>query len=176
MTNSSDPCELHWYVAYVKSCQERNVASGLSRIGIENYLPIQREVRQWSDRRKIVERLLLPRLIFVRCTGSERVRTLEEIPYLYKYITVSGAYTPAVVRDSEMEAFRAMVDKSGRPVAVSDIKLAPGDHVRVISGPLSGIECELVAVEGRRCLAVRLGSLGTATMDLSVDSVDIIDR
>ena len=160
-------------MAYVRSCMERKASELLSRLGYETYLPVQREIRQWSDRKKLCERLVLPRMIFVRCTPSERVKSLSEVPYLYKYITNNGAFTPAVVRDSEMETFVAMVERGGRTVRVVE-KLSPGDFVRVVSGPLSGMECRLVNVEGGRCLAVSLGALGTATMDLALDTVEKI--
>ncbi len=57
---------------------------------------------------------------------------------------------------------------------LSDRPLAPGDRVRVMSGPLTGLECDLVSVGGGRCLAVSLGPLGTATMDLDLESVEKI--
>lgn len=166
----------HWYVAYVKSCRERVVAASLGALGYQYYLPVQRVVRRWSDRRKIVERLVLPRMIFIRCAEKDRIRPLDEIDALYRYITVSGPYTPAVVRDVEMETFIRMVEHGGRDVTMTGDALAPGDNVRVVSGPLTGLECELISVKGRRCLAVRLGMLGTATMDLATDDVQKIEK
>lgn len=164
-----------WYVAYVKSCRERKAAEGLAALGYQYYLPVQRVVRRWSDRRKIVERLVLPRMIFIRCAEKDRIRPLEEIDALYRYITVSGTYTPAVVRDEEMEAFTRMVEHGGRDINFAYNPPVPGDRVRVVTGPLTGMECELVSVSGKRCLAVRLGVLGTATMDLAVDDIQKID-
>ena len=60
----SDPGKLNWYVAYVKSCSEFKVAEFLEKFGYEYYLPVKREVHQWSDRKKIVRKLVLPRMIF----------------------------------------------------------------------------------------------------------------
>lgn len=170
---STDPQARHWYVAYVRSCMERKAAEMLTSLGYECYLPVQREIRQWSDRKKVCERLVLPRMIFIHCDQYQRVRTLEEVPYLYRYITVSGAFTPAVIRDQEMDAFRAMVDKSGRKVSVTTT-FVPGDNVRVVSGPLTGMQCKLASVKGGRCLAVNLGLLGTATVELSLDTIEKI--
>ncbi len=45
----SDPGKLNWYVAYVKSCSEFKVAEFLEKFGYEYYLPVKREVHQWSD-------------------------------------------------------------------------------------------------------------------------------
>ncbi len=169
MTPSADtPC---WYVARVRSCQERNVAASLSSSGLEVFLPTAREIHRWSDRRKLVEVLLVPRYVFVRCTGRQRLEALRSEPRITAFLSSEGR--PAVVRDSEMEAFRRMVESGGR-VSVVQEQPAPGDRVRVVSGPLTGVECELVSVAGGRCLAVRLGLLGAATMDLDIQTVEKI--
>ena len=55
-----------WLVAYVQSCLEKKTAQRLAAMGIECYLPVQSEIRQWSDRRKRVDRLVIPMMIFVQ--------------------------------------------------------------------------------------------------------------
>lgn len=170
-TKSDDPC---WFVAYVKSCQEYKTAEALAVRGYQYYLPVIKELRQWSDRKKVVNRLVLPHMIFVWCRPSERVRTLAEIRTISAYMVSRGPHTPVVVPEDQMKAFRSMVDNGGREVRVTDEELAPGDRVRVVSGPLSGLECELVSVSGRRCLAVRMGLLGAATMELASDTLEKI--
>ena len=170
MTGTKPDCKL-WFVARVRSCQEKNVAASLSGKGIESYIPIRREMHRWSDRRKMVDVLLIPRFVFLHCTEKERRTVLSLEPRISGFLSMDGK--PSVVRDNEMEAFMAMVG-SGRGVRVSGEMLAPGDKVRVMSGPLMGMECELVSVGGGRCLAVRLGALGTATMDLDIETVEKI--
>lgn len=168
---TASPDEKHWYVARVRSCQEKNVAAALTSAFVENYLPVRREYHRWSDRRKLVDVLLVPRFVFVRCTPKERLEVLAAEPRISGFLSSEGK--PSVVRDQEMETFRRMVE-SGRGVRVSADSLAPGDRVRVVDGPLTGLECELVSVGGGRCLAVRLGLLGTATMDLDIETVEKI--
>lgn len=161
----------HWYVAYVRSCREKVAAEKLARFGYEYYLPIQRVQRQWSDRKKIIDKLVLPRMIFVHCTEMERRKSLELVNDLYKYITEKGPFTASIIRDVEMEAFREMVEKGGRDVRVVGQTVVPGDRVRIVSGPLEGLEVELISVSGTRCIAVHLGPIGTATIDLETDIV-----
>ena len=161
----------HWYVSYVRSCREKIAAGKLAALGYEYYLPVQRVVRQWSDRKKIVERLVIPRMIFVYCTETERRRSLELVSDLFKYITVKGPFTASIIPDNEMETFRMMVERGSRDVNVVGEHFSPGDRVRVMDGPLEGFECELLTVSGKRCLAVHLGFLGTVTMDLDIDTI-----
>lgn len=164
--------EPKWFVCYVKSCQERKAAEALLKLGFECYLPIVREVHQWSDRKKIVERLVLPHMIFIHCKPSERVSAVEQVGVLTRFMSDGrGAYHPVVVPDSQMDAFRAMVESGDRSVAVISTPLAAGDVVVVNEGPLTGYKCQITAVSGRKCYAVALGALGTAVMELPASSV-----
>lgn len=163
-----------WYIAFVKSCQERKTAEALSKMGVESYLPLVREIHQWSDRKKVVFRLLLPHLIFVRTDELERRKLLEEVYGMYAYMMDRCTGRPAIVRDQEMEALMAMVEHSGQPVQLNTEPLEPGDRVRVLSGPLKDMEYELVRVSGRRCIAVRLDGLGVAMVEFSMENLQKI--
>ena len=44
-----------WYVIYTKSRAEKQVNQRLLEQGIETYLPLQKIIRQWADRKKRVE-------------------------------------------------------------------------------------------------------------------------
>lgn len=154
----------HWFVAYVYSCRERKASEELAAMGVAYYLPIQKVRRKWSDRTKIVDKLVLPRIIFVHSTYRERLLTLQNCKSLRSYITTGGPHTPAVVPDAEMETFIAMVDSCFDEVVVTDQKLHPGERVVVTAGPLRGMEFELTTIHGRTCIASSLGKLGTATV------------
>lgn len=176
VTTTNQPEDRHWYVAFVKSCKEKKAAEALSSLGFEYYLPIRKELHKWSDRRKEVDRVLIPGIIFIRCFAKERLEPLKDSPYLWGYMNDGGPYKPAVVRDRDMDTFRAMVDGSGREVIFSRDRLAPGDFVKVVSGPLSGKTGELVSVNGKNCLAVRISMLGAAIIELSADTVEKTSR
>ena len=169
--------ERHWYVAYVKPFFERKIADELTSLLYSVYLPVQQEIRQWSDRKKIVDRLVIPRILFIHSTAAERERLLRESRYheYIHFLCKSGPRTPAVVPDKEMNSFMKMVNH-GRMVTVTDYQFSKGDRVRVTSGPLIGLECELLSVDGRRCLAVNLSGIGTATMDLDMESIEKIKK
>ncbi len=54
-----------WYVALVRMHHEKKVSEHLDKMGIENFVPVQQELHQWSDRRKLVTSVLLPMMVFV---------------------------------------------------------------------------------------------------------------
>lgn len=158
-------------MAYVQSCLEKKTAQRLAAMGIECYLPVQSEIRQWSDRRKRVERLVIPMMIFVHVTPQERPLPLS-LQAVSRYMVLRGESTPAVIPDEQMDRFRFMLDYSPEAVEMCSAPLAPGDAVKVIKGPLAGLEGELITVNGKSKVAVRLDMLGCAHVDVPIGFVE----
>lgn len=140
-------------------------------MGIECYLPVQSEIRQWSDRRKRVDRLVIPMMIFVHVTPQERPLPLS-LQAVSRYMVLRGESTPAVIPDEQMDRFRFMLDYSPEAVEMCSAPLAPGDAVKVIKGPLAGLEGELITVNGKSKVAVRLDMLGCAHVDVPIGFVE----
>ena len=80
----------------------------------------------------------------------------------------------AVIPDLQMERFKFMLDYSEEAVEMCSTPLAPGEMVRVIKGPLAGMEGELVNVDGRSKVVVRLEMLGYAGVDMPVGFVEAV--
>ena len=52
----TDECEARskfWIAVYTRPRSERKAVSELNKLGIETYLPVQKQLRKWSDRKKI---------------------------------------------------------------------------------------------------------------------------
>lgn len=160
-----------WLVAYVQSCLEKKTAQRLAAMGIECYLPVQSEIRQWSDRRKRVDCLVIPMMIFVHVTPQERPLPLS-LQAVSRYMVLRRESTPAVIPDEQMDRFRFMLDYSPEAVEMCSAPLAPGDAVKVIKGPLAGLEGELITVNGKSKVAVRLDMLGCAHVDVPIGFVE----
>lgn len=154
-----------WLVAYVRIFHEKKTSRKLNAMGIENFLPVQEEIHQWSDRRKKVECILMPMMIFVHVDTEERTRVVS-LPSVTRYLVLHGESTPAVIPDEQMQRFKFMLDYSEQTIQFSDIRLAPGEKIRVIKGPLSGLEGELVTVDGKTKVAVRIDMLGCASVEI----------
>jgi transcription antitermination factor NusG len=163
--------EKRWLAAYVKMHHEKRVRDRLTAMGIENFLPVQVEVRQWSDRRKKIERVLIPMMIFVRVNSREQ-RTVITEPSVLRYLTLRGEYTPTEIPAGQMDRFRFMLDCSESAVSFSADDLQPGETVRVIKGSLSGLEGELVTIDGKSRIAVRILQLGCAIVEMSASLVE----
>ena len=93
-----------------------------------------------------------------------------------RYMVLRGQSTPAVIPDEQMERFRFMLDYSEEAIEVCSSPLAPGEQVRVIKGPLAGLEGELVTIDGKSKVAVRLDMLGCAHVDMPVGFVERVGK
>lgn len=160
-----------WYVAMVRMHHEKKVAERLDKLGIENFVPVQQEIHQWSDRRKKVEAVLLPMMVFVHADPKERMEVLG-LSTVSRYMVMRGESTPAVIPDEQMARFRFMLDYSEEAISMNSVPLARGEKVRVIKGPLAGLIGELVTVDGKSQIAVRLNVLGCACVDMPMGYVE----
>ena len=91
-------------------------------------------------------------------------------------MVLRGESTPAVVPDVQMERFKFMLDYSEELISMNSAPLARGEKVRVIKGPLAGLEGELVHVDGKSKIAVRLDVLGCACVDMPRGFVEPIQE
>lgn len=163
---------MEWFVAYVRSCQEKTVAARLASLAIEHYVPIRKEWRQWSDRKVLKDRLLLPRVVFIHCSQAERLELFMKVPYICSFMMDKASRKPVCVPQKQMDDFRRVVE--GSPSAVEMHlagEFAPGDKVRVTEGPLKDMECEVTKIMNRTFICVRLGMLGSAITEIDASQV-----
>ena len=164
-----------WYVALVRMHHEKKVAERLDKMGIENFVPVQQEVHQWSDRRKVVESVLLPMMVFVHADPKERKEVLS-LSTVSRYMVLRGESAPTVIPDDQMARFRFMLDYSEDLISMNSSPLSRGEKVRVIKGPLMGLVGELVMVDGKSKIAVRLDILGCACVDMPRGCVEPVEK
>ncbi|MCK9220076.1 MAG: UpxY family transcription antiterminator [Bacteroidales bacterium] len=145
-----------WYAVYTKSRQEKALMERLLEIGIEAYVPLQKVVRQWSDRKKLVEVPLIHSYCFVKILPTEYFTVLNTFGAV-RYIWFSGK--PAPIPDRQIDLLKVL---TGSDVPVESIpahNLPPGTKVRITAGPLIGLEGELILHSGKSRVIVRIDHL-----------------
>lgn len=163
-----------WLVAYVRRHHERKVRDRLDSLGIENFLPIQKVVRQWSDRKKQIDKVIIPMMIFVRVSLDER-KTVLTTQSVLSFMMVIGTHKHAVIPDKEMQMFRFMLDSSESNIDIENNIPDIGDKVRIIKGPLLGMEGTLVASENDKLrFALQLNQFIYATVKIDQSFVERI--
>lgn len=164
----------HWYALYVRMHHEKKTAETLDKMGVVNYLPIQEVVRQWSDRKKKLKVVVIPMMIFVRTDEHGRLELLRNIPAITGCLFDRCTKKTAIIPDQEMDKFKFMLDFSDRTVEFTDLPFAAGDKIRVIKGPLSGLEGEMLYKEGKTQIVVRIDQLGAASVEIPTGYVEKI--
>jgi transcription antitermination factor NusG len=153
-----------WHVVYTRSRAEKKVQVELSFKNIENFLPMQKKLRQWKDRKKWVEMPLMSGYCFVHITRKEYDLVLQTSNVVC-YIRFEGK--AAVIPDSQIDALKQMLKQYDFEVNVSNENFAPGKKVEVIEGPMIGLQGELVEARGKNKFIIRFTQIN------SVFSVEI---
>jgi transcriptional antiterminator NusG len=121
-----------WYALYVKTHHEKSITLSLTAKSYECFLPTYLNVRQDS---KKYELPLFPNYVFCRLEISKPLPVLST-PGVFSI--VNSGRTPAPVPASEIDRIRRLLESGCmlRPWPY----LAPGNEIRVTSGPLHGVQ------------------------------------
>jgi Transcription antiterminator len=130
-----------WFAVRVKSNFEKRVALSLSSKGLDTFLPDYKTERRWSDRFKTIDCPLFPGYVFCRIDLNHRLLVLSTPGFL---CIVSNGSKPAPVDEAEIARIQVVV--RSRLSALPWPTLAVGQKVRLVRGPLSGLEATLVEV------------------------------
>lgn len=147
----------NWYAIRVKSRSEKKVYADLLEQQIEAYLPLQRKLRQWSDRKKWIEMPLISGYVFVYISRKEYetvLRTYNVVCYVY----FEGK--AAIIREEDITLLKRMLGQVEVELEITVEQLKPGHMVEIISGPLCGVIGELIDFKGKNKVALRIPPLG----------------
>jgi len=146
----------NWYVLFVRSNQERQVARHLQSRNLEHYLPCYCSVRDWKDRRVTLEMPLFPGYVFVRLCLPEKVKAIT-VPNVVGLLGTRD--TPSSISNEEIHRIRMGVEYgNAEPCAY----LKQGDRVRITSGVMAGLEGMLVRRQNGMRMVIALDSIGRA--------------
>jgi len=144
-----------WYALYTKSRTEKKVYKELTDKGIETYLPFEKRLKIWSDRKKWVDEPFIRSYIFVKTTEPELQKALNT-PGVVTVIRFSGK--PAPVREKEIAVIQAVLS-SEEDYEITADTFALGEKVKVEHGSLKNLEGELVQHLNKYKVLVRIASI-----------------
>lgn len=144
-----------WYAVYTNPRAEKQVNTRLEEIDVESFLPMQKTIRQWSDRKKIVEKPLLSSYVFVKVVPKEFPKVYKT-PGVVKFVSFEGQ--PVAIPQNQIDNLKLLVN-SDADIEVTTEPMAKGDNVRVMSGSLTGLTGELISFGGKKKVVVRIDRL-----------------
>jgi transcription antitermination factor NusG len=160
--------EARWHALYTRHQHERLVAYALTSKGFDIFLPQYRAIHRWKDRRKELELPLFPNYVFIR-GGLDRMLNILTTPGVHSLVAWGGR--PADIPQHEIDAVRRLVESPLRIQQHPFIKC--GDRVRIISGPLEGIEGILIRSKSAYRLVLSVEMLArSASVEVDASMVE----
>jgi len=145
-----------WYPVHTHAKAEKKACLALTNKGIEAYLPLQRQLKQWSDRKKWIEEPFIKSYLFVRAKENELTEVLMT-KGIARFIYFSGRV--ASIPDNQLADLKLLMT-SAFELEITEDNLQPGEKVIMKAGPLKGLMGEIVSYRSQKQLALRLENLG----------------
>ena len=176
VTTDREAHSKRWIAALVQSCLEKRVGERLDKLGVENYIPTQTVIRQWSDRKKKIERVVIPMIVFIH-TDEMTERRLRMQTYIRKILSYPGQWKEAVIPDAQIDRLKFMLRHAESSVELLGQTLQVGEAIRVARGPLKGWEGEIYHVQpDKPMVAIRIDCLGYACVSIDKADLEIIPQ
>ena len=161
---NSDQDSKKWLAVYTRPRHEKAVKKEFQKKGFEVYLPMLKERRKWSDRKKWVEFPLFRSYIFVRIEIKNALFVLQTLGVV-KVVKFGGKV--AVVQDESIEAIKLMIEGGYDPEPLN--YFIQGDPVEVKDGPLKGLVGEVIRLDKNKRLVVRVDAI-QHSISIQIDS------
>jgi polysaccharide export outer membrane protein len=161
----------NWFALRVRARREASVADSLAAREFEIFSPVSTVRRRYSDRIKEVQTALFPGYLFCRMNLARQTDVLSAA-YVIDFVRVGKR--PAVIGENEIERISALV-QSEFPVRPWPF-LDSGQTVRIMSGPLKGLEGIIVTSKGvsRVVISIKLLSRSIA-VETDAATLEIVE-
>jgi transcriptional antiterminator RfaH len=145
-----------WYPVYTRSRAEKKANEELKRKGIQTYLPLKKAVKHWSDRKKIVEEPLIKSYLFAYISAREYAEVLMTNG-VARFIYFSSQV--ASIPDQQIHDLKLLL-ATDADLELIDYDIKPGESVLIKAGPFKGIIAELVSLQNKQRIILRLQNMG----------------
>ncbi|MBM9590525.1 UpxY family transcription antiterminator [Leptospira sp. 201903075] len=172
MSETNPPIEESaWYIVYTKPRAEKKLSELLKKYHLENYLPIRKERKKWTDRFKWIHTPILPSYIFVKIVFWSDKNKVLQLPGSHHFVFHKGQ--PATVTQEELDQLEEGLLKYADSLQVSpESVLEKGKMVRIISGPMMGKTLEIIKVKNKTLVVLRIPGIDAAvTYEIKVNDL-----
>ena len=167
-TTSKDDSAPRWYALHVRSRFEKHVSAVLRNKGFDEFLPVYRSRRQWTQRIAEIDLPLFPGYVFCRFELSERRVPIVTTPGVMGIVGFGGK--PIPIDEGEIEAIYRVLETG---VAAEPWKYMPyGQRVRIEHGALAGLEGIFVEVKKNHRLLLSV-SLLQRSVGIQIDAASV---
>jgi len=166
--------EYQWFALYTRSRFEKKILAKLQEVGIESYLPIYKVLRQWKDRKKMVEEPLLRSYIFVRVSHKEYYEVFK-IDGVVRYVCFAGKAAP--IKESQIESLKIILSNNFEVVVLEKNNIPLGHPIKIVDGAFAGFEGELVKFMGKKHVMIRIEQIGrTISVNMPLEHIEAFEK
>ncbi len=145
-----------WYLIYTRPRHEKKVHTFLTGKSITTFLPLKKKVRIRNNRKKVVDEPLFSSYIFVFLNGIEEYYMGADAEGSLYYVREGREI--ARVSESVIDNIK-IVSKHSDDIEISNMRFQPGQRTMITEGALTGLICEVVEVDNKKKLLVRVDLL-----------------
>ncbi|WP_321345228.1 UpxY family transcription antiterminator [uncultured Draconibacterium sp.] len=147
-----------WHVFYLRPRNERIASRLISNHGYEVFCPEVQKIKRWKNRqRKKVSLPLFPNYLFVY-TYPHELFAIRNFSQVVNFVSFAGK--PSIISEKEIHGIRLMLNVG---VAITvETQFSSGEHVRIVSGPLTGHEGILIKRRNKSRFGIRLKAINHA--------------
>jgi len=160
--------KLSWFALYTRPRFEFKADASLKELGFNSFLPTQKTLKTWSDRKKWVTEPLFRSYCFVQ-TYPEKYFEVLKAYGVVKYIWFEGK--PQPVRDTEINVLKKICE-SKQEVDVVSYNFKKGQKVKITCGSLIGLTGEYLKNKNKHSILIRVDSVNQGLLvTINPDSI-----
>lgn len=125
-------------------------------MNIQHFLPLQKQLKQWKDRKKWVDIPLFNSYVFVYTCEKYRNEVFQ-VPGVIKYVSVKGQI--CTLKEEEIDRITRICNQE-HEVQITSNNLLSGDEVEVTQGPLKGLKGKVSEKANNAFLYIQIENLG----------------
>jgi transcription antitermination factor NusG len=154
-----------WHVLYTRPNLEKMINKNLIEQGLYSYLPLQKELRYWNDRKVWIEKPLFRSYIFVKTSLREKDKVFSTYGII-SYLKFGSQL--AIIKEDEIDRIKKLCLYQG-DVDIEFENKIEGRKVEIVNGVLKGLEGILTSIDENRKVHIHIGGLNcfaNVTVDL----------
>ncbi len=157
--------EKRWFAIRTRSKCEKFVQRLMEKKQVHAYVPLQKVMRRYERKTKMVEKPLITCYVFVKISKSEYLPVLEteNVAGFVKTAKVIHA-----IPEAEIDILRRVTLETDLEVEAIEAGWMEGDAVEISAGNLLGLKGKLIKIEGKRKMQIELENMGYSLL-LTVD-------
>ena len=174
-TDGREALPKFWIAAYTWPRSEKKAACELAKLGVENYVPIQSLVKQWSDRKKKIDVVVIPNIIFIHSSEND-IEIIKRHPLIIKILCYPGQKSYSAIPDGQIDSLKYMLNSNDQPVTFMSTGFKVNQSVRVKRGHLQGLIGGVEKItQNKSKLILSIDILGGAMIEIDSSDLEILD-